>query len=140
QKATAKIVKLRAKLASVIAAACGGRDKVCGLGNDDEVLPSIGWTMGICPDIAESGCNASIDDCTGAGSCVRCVDETATTATIDLAFDDFVLNTSDPAVRKCQRVIGKESAQFVGLQLKALQGCEDRVLRGKAAGPCPDGI
>src|SRR5689334_24247264 len=47
QKATAKIVKLRAKLASVVASACGGRDKACGVGSDDELLPSIGWTMGI---------------------------------------------------------------------------------------------
>jgi len=113
QKATAKIAKLRAKLGGVIAAACGGPDKRCGVGNDDEPLPSIGWTIGICPDIAESGCSNTIDTCSGAGDCVRCVDEAATNATLDLAFDAFVLNTTDPAVRKCQRVIGKESIQFV---------------------------
>lgn len=140
QKTTTKIAKLRAKLAAVIAAACGGRDKTCGAGSDDEVLSAIGWTMGTCPDIAESGCTNTITTCAGAGECLRCIDEQATDATIDLAFDEFLRNTTDPAARKCQRAIGKESAQFVASQLRALQQCEDRVLRGKSAGPCPDGV
>lgn len=140
QKSTTKLVKLRAKLAAVIAAACGGRDKTCGAGIDDEMLSAIGWTMGTCPDIAESGCTNTIASCAGAGECLRCIDEQATDATIDLAFDELLRDTTDPAVRKCQRAIGKESAQFVGSQLRALQQCEDRVLRGKSAGPCPDGV
>jgi hypothetical protein len=140
QKSTTKVAKLRSKLAAVIAAACGGRDKTCGAGSDDEVLSAIGWTMGTCPDIAESGCTNTITSCAGAGECLRCIDEQATDATIDLAFDELLRNTTDPAARKCQRVIGKESAQFVAAQLRALQQCEDRVLRGKSAGPCPDGV
>ncbi len=140
QKSTTKDAKLRAKLAAVIATACGGRDKTCGAGNDDEVLNAIGWTMGTCPDIAESGCTNTIASCAGASDCLRCIDEQATDATIDLAFDAFLRNTTDPAVRKCQRAIGKESPQFVAAQLRALQQCEDRVLRGKSTGPCPDGI
>lgn len=139
QKSTTKVAKLRAKLAGVVAAACGGRDKTCG-GSDDEVLSAIGWTMSTCPDIAESGCTNTILSCADAGECVRCIDEQATDATIDLAFDELLRNATDPAVRKCQRVLGKETAQFVGAQLRALQQCEDRVLRGKSAGPCPDGV
>lgn len=140
QKSSTKLAKLRAKLAAVIAAACGGRDKTCGAGSDDEVLSAIGWTMGTCPDIAESGCSNTITSCAGAGECLRCIDEQATDATIDLAFDELLRNTTDPATRKCQRAIGKESAQFVAAQLRALQQCEDRVLRGKSSAPCPDGI
>lgn len=136
QKTTAKIAKLRAKLALLIAHACGGGDKTCGSG--DEPLPEIGWTTGLCPDIADSGCTNTITSCLGVTDCVRCVDETAVGGTIDLAFDGFVLNTLDPTVRKCQRTIGKESAQFVATQLRALQQCEDRKLRGRTVGACPD--
>ncbi len=135
-KTTAKIAKLRAKLALVIGHACGGADKTCGSG--DESLPAIGWIVGTCPDIAQSGCTNTISSCVGVTDCVRCVDETAVAGTIDLAFDAFLLNTLDPAVRKCQRAIGKESSAFVANQVRALQSCEDRVLRGKSAGPCPD--
>ncbi len=135
-KTTAKLTKLRAKLANVIGHACGGGDKTCGSG--DESLPAIGWTTGTCPDIAQAGCTNTITSCVGVTDCVRCVDENAVGGTIDLAFDAFVLNTPDPAVRKCQRIIGKESAAFVAAQVRALQSCEDRVLRGKSAGPCPD--
>src|SRR6185295_15872592 len=39
---------------------------------------------------------------------------------------------------KCRRTISKASAVFVQNQLKASQRCEDAILRGKFAGPCPD--
>ncbi len=138
QKSTTKLAKLRAKLAAVVASACGGRDKTCGAGSDDEVLSAIGWTMGACPDIAESGCTNTISNCAGASECVRCIDEQATDGTVDLSYDAFLRNATDPAVRKCQRAIGKETAQFVAAQLRALHQCEDRILRGRTAGPCPD--
>ncbi len=138
QRATAALTKLRARLGGAIAVACGGGDKHCGDG-DDEILSTIGWTVGICPDIAASGCTNTIVDCAGADECLRCVDEAASNATIDLAFDDFLRNTLDATVQKCQRTIGRESARFVGAQVRTLQRCEDRVLRGKTSGPCPDG-
>lgn len=138
QKSAAKLTKLRSKLAAVIGNACGGRDKTCGLGNDDEFLTAIGWTMGTCPDIAASGCTNAISNCGDASTCLRCIDEQATDATLALAYAAFLLDTTNPVARKCQRAIGKESTQFVAAQLRALQQCEDRILRGKSAGPCPD--
>ena len=44
---------------------------------------------------------------------------------------------ADPV--KCQREIAKRSAKYVQLLAKQLQKCEERVLKGQSAGPCPDG-
>jgi parallel beta-helix repeat protein len=43
---------------------------------------------------------------------------------------------ADPVA--CQREIVKRAAKLVQLKTKQLHKCEDRVLTGKSAGPCPD--
>ncbi len=40
---------------------------------------------------------------------------------------------------KCTRTVAKASAAFAQAKVKALQKCDDQVLRHTIAGPCPDG-
>src|SRR5262245_27028921 len=42
-----------------------------------------------------------------------------------------------PAVR-CEREIAKRAARFAQAKMRAMQICEDGILQGKSAGPCPD--
>ena len=39
---------------------------------------------------------------------------------------------------RCEREIAKRSTKLVQLRVKTVRKCEDRVLRGGGAGPCPD--
>jgi hypothetical protein len=39
---------------------------------------------------------------------------------------------------KCQRTIAKASSQFVQAKMKAMQKCEDAIIKGSITGPCPD--
>jgi hypothetical protein len=46
-------------------------------------------------------------------------------------------SAADP-VAQCQRAIVKASSQFAQARMKALQKCDEGVLKGSLPGPCPD--
>ncbi len=46
--------------------------------------------------------------------------------------------TPNPVSRKCQAAIVKSAASFAQARAKALQKCEDGVVKRKITGPCPD--
>jgi len=136
ERTAVKIAKADSKLRASIAKRCGGGDRACGTA-DDEPLEAIGWDLGSCPDFEQAGCDDPIVDCDDIGACVACVDTAAVDQAIALAFDGFA-PSGDRDVVKCQRTIGKEAAKFFDQKTKALRTCEDGVLKGRAAGPCPD--
>ena len=135
-KAATKIAQAESKLRAAVAKRCGGSDRTCGTG-DDDTLASIGWDLGACPDFEQSGCDTSIGDCDDVAECLACVDNTAVDQAIDLYYDAFTPAPSTTVLR-CQRSLGKEGARALGKKGKALRKCEDDILKGKIAGPCPD--
>ncbi len=135
-KASQKIAKAETKLRDSIAKQCGGADRICGTG-DDESLAGIGWNMGACPDFETAGCTNAIGHCGGIGDCLACADEAAVDQAVTLYYGSGT-PTSDPAVRSCRREIGKNAAAFFRAKSKALQKCEDAVVKGSSSGPCPD--
>ncbi|MBI3767895.1 MAG: hypothetical protein HY271_05285 [Deltaproteobacteria bacterium] len=136
-KASAKIASAMSKVQRVVESQCGGADRTCGTGDDDS-LASIGWNISICPNIEGGNCTNPIANCDDVSQCLLCVGETAVDQAITLYYGDFDLATSDPTVVKCQRAIGKDTTKFLVTKSKALQKCEDQVLSGAIAGPCPD--
>src|SRR5436853_5079707 len=48
-KTTTAIAKAETKMRAAIGKNCGGADKTCGMGGDDDSLASISWP-GVCPD------------------------------------------------------------------------------------------
>lgn len=41
---------------------------------------------------------------------------------------------------KCKRTIAKEASKYLAAETKALEKCDQNVVKGAALGPCPDGI
>ncbi len=135
-KTSAKIANAEVKLRSSIAKKCGGSDKSCdGVGDDS--LASIGWNGGACPEFESAGCTNAITSCDGIGECLACADEAGVDQAISLYYDALA-PTSDGDVSACQRAIGKEATKFFKTKSKALEKCEDGVVKGASAGPCPD--
>jgi hypothetical protein len=136
-KSAAKIAKGESQLRAAIDKQCGGSDRSCGTGGDDDALAAIGWDMGNCPSLESFPCTNAITNCDGVSDCLVCVDHAAVDQAIDLYYDAFA-PPSNGTVLKCQRTIGKESTKFVDKKTNALRKCEDQVLKGKIIGPCPD--
>lgn len=137
-KTAIKLAKVAAKMRATIDKACGGADKTCGAGGDDEPLASIGWDLGTCPDLLGQGCDGVLSDCGDVSDCLACLGDEASTDLTALYFAD--LDLASPAkspLEKCQRLIGKAGAKFVKLKSKHLQKCWDRVISGSQTGPCP---
>jgi hypothetical protein len=134
-KTATKIAQAEAKLRSAISAKCGGADHSCGTADDDP-LAAIGWNIGSCPDFETAGCTNAISNCSGISDCLSCANEAAVDQAIDLYYGALA-PSSNGSVQSCQRDIGKNAVKFLRAKSKALQKCEDAVLKG-AAGPCPD--
>jgi hypothetical protein len=137
-KTDTAIDKAKAKMEAAIEKACGGADKECGAGGDDDSLTSIGWNVGVCPDIERQGCSMAIDDCHDVSECLECIESEAVDQAVKLYYDDLVLpSTTDKTRNKCQQTIGKASAAFLAAKTKALAKCWDAVNKGVIVGPCP---
>ncbi|MEO6028930.1 MAG: hypothetical protein ABIR79_18865 [Candidatus Binatia bacterium] len=134
---TAKLTKAAGKLRRAVSQRCGGLDRNCGIGGDDDSLASIGWNIGACPGLETANCSNGITDCNDIVDCLTCVGDAAVEQVVDLSYD--ALNPSPPGgdLNRCQAAIGKSMARFVAAKSKALAKCEDKALKG-AAGPCPD--
>jgi cysteine-rich repeat protein len=97
-----------------------------------------------CPPINNDN-PASIDAgvvLTGPDDVAECLIEAGnagTDAILDLAFGHLRPNqTGDKAILNCQRTLGKELAKAYGSVRKSMQKCQDAIIKGKFAGPCPD--
>lgn len=136
-KTTAKISKAAFKLRRAIVKACGGGDANCGTGGDDIPLAGIGWDLGRCPSFPGGTCTNPIVDCGDVVDCVACGGNAAVDQTLDLTYGDLNLVSSGPAIERCQRAIGKKASLFFNGAMKALQRCEDGILKGQLSGTCP---
>lgn len=135
--AGAKIAKAEGKLARAIAKACGGPDHACG-GSDDDPLGAIGWDVGTCPNVARGACTQPIADCGDVADCLACVGAATVDQAVGLYYDAQNPLDASADVERCQRAIGKKAGLFFTGATKALQRCEDGVMKGRLAGTCPD--
>ncbi len=135
-KADAAIQKAVSKLTAGIGKACGGDDKLCGkdLTNEDNRV-ALGWPAQ-CPDLARASCDSVINDCSGIGECLACMDGSAVDQGLRLAYDNLQLPSATSALNKCQRAIGKATAKFLAAKSKTLQKCWDARLKGKHTNSC----
>jgi cysteine-rich repeat protein len=133
-----RIDKAESKLRAKIDKDCGGDDKSCGTGGDDDEPEDIDWP-GTCPDFEELGCTNVVGDCDDVSECLFCVNDAAVTQAADLTFGDLV--TSNPQTQgelnKCQRTLGKETVKFHKSVTKALGGCWDARHKGNHNSVCP---
>ena len=134
--AAAKIAQAESKLRSAVSKGCGGGDRTCGAGGDDEPLTGIGWSGGACPNFESGACSNAVTNCNGVSDCVACVGHAAVNQAIDLYYGSANVGTTDSDVTKCQRAIGKYTAKFFAAKSKALQKCEDGIIKGTTTGPC----
>jgi hypothetical protein len=135
------IQKAGDKLAGALGKKCGGADKTCGTGGDDDPLGSIGWgSTPACPDFGSAGCTDAIADCGDVAACLSCASGAAAIAAVGVDYDDLVPAAfgTKSTLNKCQRAVGKEATKFLQARSKALQKCWDARLKGKHANPCPD--
>ncbi len=137
---TERITRLAGKLRRDVSKRCGGLDRNCGLGGDDETLASIGWDMGSCPNLESGSCTNGIGDCNDIVDCVSCVAEFAVDQTVALSYDALAPSVPGSTFNRCQASIGRGMARFFSAKSKALAKCEDKVIKGQLAGPCPDGL
>lgn len=133
-----RIEKAVSKLHLEIDRACGGRDRDCGVGGDDVELAAAGWDIGSCPDIVQNGCTSTINDCADVASCVECIGNAASAATLELVAGKLEL---DPArsrkVQVCQRTAVKQLGKLFVTRAKLGSRCWGKVFKGKAVAPCP---
>ena len=141
-KTAGALDKARAKLRTAVAKACGGGNESCAAtdtGADaDDSLAAIGWDVGACPGFESVPCTNAIADCGDVATCVTCVTDAAVAQATTLSFDAVEPSMPGSDLNKCQVAIGKESAKLFATEAKTLVKCEDEVLKGKIAGPCPD--
>ncbi len=92
-----------------------------------------------CPDLPGAGCTTAISAMTDVVTCLGCVTEGSVDRVVSLAYGSLTAPGGDTALEKCKQTLGKESAAVFTARSKALQGCQDKMINGSLAGPCPDG-
>ncbi len=136
--AAEKIDRLAGKLRRTVSQRCGGQDRNCGLGGDDDSLASIGWDVGTCPNLETGSCNNAISDCNDVVDCITCVGDAAVDQAMGLAYGMLAPSAPGSALSKCQAAIGRNLTKYLQLKSQALAKCEDKVVLGSQVGPCPD--
>lgn len=134
----AKITRLEGKLRRVVSQRCGGLDRNCGLGGDDDALSAIGWNVGRCPNLENGACGGGIADCNDVVDCLACVGEAAVDQAMDLAYGGLTPSAPGTDLNRCQATIGRSLGRYFQARSLALAKCEDKVVSGTFAGPCPD--
>lgn len=135
----ARLAQAAAALQAAVAKACGGADRTCGAGGDDESLAAIGWDAGTCPDLREAGCTNPIAHCGDVADCLVCLGGEGAGGVVETTFASLDLASPPRSpLEKCQRAVGKSTAKLFRLRAKHRQACWDRVLRGAEPGPCPN--
>lgn len=120
-KAAAKIAAADAKRTKTIAKACGA------------LAPAATGFGASCPGFT-GGCTSAIASLSDVSSCLDCA---ARRAGDELAATVYAA-PRDAAILKCQLAVGKAGVGHARTVASLLARCEDGVLRGKIAGPCPD--
>ncbi len=133
-----RITALAGKLRRSVSQRCGGLDRNCGLGGDDDTLASIGWNVGTCPNLENGSCNNAIADCNDVVDCLYCVGEAAVDQAMDVSYGSLTPSGPGTDLNRCQTSIGKTLTKYFQLKAQALAKCEDKVLAGVVTGPCPD--
>jgi hypothetical protein len=110
---------------------CDPVDKCPSVQNDRKEDP-----FGIDSSLA-GDCYQPLSDAASVAQCVACVGEQVVDQMISTYYDTANPASSDSAVLKCQRSLGKNAAKFYAKKRKALQKCEDGVLKN-GSGTCPD--
>lgn len=132
-KAQDKIANAEAKKITSICKACGGADKECGGTAADLDPKDLGWSF--C--FGFEGQGASVIQ--SVGDIVTCVDQINQLAVDQLiSFLYGITPSTENALLKCQRAIGKNVAKFFQTKSKAMQKCWDARIKGKHSNPCPD--
>jgi cysteine-rich repeat protein len=140
-KTATKIQKALAALSLGVVKACGGKDKTCEVGGDDQPLAAIGWNVPKCPGLEDGTCANPIATCSDIATCLGCVGEKAVDQAIALYYGHLsqaAFGQNKLPLTKCQRAIGRESAKFFTAKSKALVACWQKRLKGKHSNPCPD--
>ena len=133
------VAKAAQKARNGIVKGCCGGDRTCGTA-DDETLASMGWgSTSECPNFE----NGQMGDCENAiahpgdvADCLLCVAGGATDQMIELLYRSLV-ETSDSAVKKCQRTIGKATVKFYQAKSRALEKCWEGRIAGRHGADCP---
>jgi hypothetical protein len=141
-KAAERIATIDLKLASGIAKACGGKDKVCGPGGEPDVnLAAIGWNIVSCANVGDGTCTNAIADCRDVATCVACVADKAVDQTFDLYYDLPAIQAAgaDVRLRTCLRAIGKAGANAIAKTSNQLFSCWLDVSKADTGGSfsCP---
>jgi cysteine-rich repeat protein len=136
-KTVPQLASALAELDAALDKACGGSDKTCGTGSDDESLAAISWP-GACPDLEDLGCTSQIGNCNGIADCVQCVDERAVDQALAFYYGSLAPAAAGSALGKCQMAIGNETTKFYAAKAKALAKCWDLRLVGKHSDVCPN--
>jgi YVTN family beta-propeller protein len=143
-KTTKRLGSAGHKLEKSIESACGGADKVCGGSLVGEPLVGTFGYPAACPNLEHSPspqCSNPVTDCNGVVVCAACVGYAAAANAAVLTYG--AINQTDPSAQaelnQCQQALGKETQAFVAAKSRALAKCWDGRLKGKHAGPCPDG-
>jgi len=136
--AATAITKAVGRLQTGVAKACGGQDRICGAGGDDETLASIGWDISACPNFDNGTCNGTIATCADVSTCLSCIGEATTDRAIAISYDALIPTTPEAQkeLNKCQVAIGKAATAFFVAKSKALAKCWGAVNAGQAAN-CP---
>ncbi len=136
------LASAESNLRKKIGDACGGNNHRCNAAdtghNADESLASIGWDIGSCPNFESAACTNAIGDCGEIVDCMACINSVAQSQMIALLDGQLQLSTTDHALTRCQREIGKRGIEFYWKKLKRLEKCERKVLSGDVTPPCPD--
>jgi len=136
-KTAASLAKAETELRSVLDGKCGGADKTCGAGGDDDSLSGISWPS-VCPEFEALGCSNAIGSCADIADCLVCIDGRAVDQAVALYYDSLAPAGSGTSLAKCQLAIGKLTAKFYAAKTKAIAKCWDARLTGKHGDFCPD--
>ncbi len=131
------LAKAATKLRAALEKGCGGADKTCGAGADDDTLAAISWP-GVCPDFEGLGCANAIAHCGDIADCLQCIDEHAVDQALALYYGRLAPTPPGTPLGACQISIGKDTAKFYAVKGKALSKCWDARLAGKHTDVCPD--
>lgn len=89
------------------------------------------------PFPGSQNCYAPVSDAASVATCVACIGEATVDQLIDTYYGSARAASDDSAVKKCQRAVGKAAAKHFAKVRKALQKCQDGVLKA-GSGSCPD--
>lgn len=118
-----------AALRRSVASACGGNDRTCGSGGDDESLAAVGWDSGACPGVLGSSCTMPIEHCGDLADCLTCASSGASGSWAVFWKGDRI-DPIEPGIPRCQRAIVNATAAYLAANTpNARDNAENRMRR-----------